>query len=83
MSLFDTAFLLLSTVLALYFSYVRFRAGMPRFGNAMVAATIFQAVFSLMGLDVFAYLSAAAFILLYMKSLTIIQAHGLSDGSVL
>lgn len=83
MDLLEIAFALLSTVLALYFAYVRFRARMPLFGQAMVAAAIFQLVFSLQGLDLFANISAAAFVLLYMKSLAIIQEHGLSDGSLL
>lgn len=82
MDFFEIAFLLLSTSLALYFAHVRFRAGMPLFGHAMVAAAVFQLVFSVQGLDLFANISAAAFVLLYMKSLAIIQEHGLSDGSL-
>ena len=82
MNLVDTAFQLLTTVLALYFTWVRFRARMPLFGHAMLATALFQLVFFLAGLDLLANISAAAFVLLYMKSLTILQDHGLSDGSL-
>ena len=36
MDFLDTAFYLVSTALALYFAYVRFRARMPLFGHAMM-----------------------------------------------
>jgi hypothetical protein len=82
MDFIETGFQLVSTALALYFSYVRFRARMPLFGHSMMAAAIFQLVFSLMNLDLISNVFAATFVLLYMKSLTIIQQHGLSDGSL-
>jgi hypothetical protein len=82
MDFIETGFQLVSTALALYFSYVRFRARMPLFGHSMMAAAIFQLVFSLMNLDLLSNVFAATFVLLYMKSLTIIQQHGLSDGSL-
>jgi hypothetical protein len=82
MNLFDISFQVLSTVLALYFAQVRFRARMPMFGHAMIAAAAAQLVFALNGLDLASNVCAAAYVLLYMKSLTIIQAHGLSDGSM-
>ena len=81
MDLLDTTFHLVSTALALYFTWVRFRARMPLFGHAMLATAILEFVFFLKGLDLAAYISAAAFVLLYMKSWTILQEHGLSDGS--
>ena len=82
MDFIETGFQLLSTALALYFSYVRFRARMPLFGHSMLAAALFQLVFSFMHMDLLSNIFAASFVLLYMKSLTIIQAHGLSDGSL-
>lgn len=82
MALLDTAFQLTSTLLALYFTWVRFRARMPLFGQAMLATAIFQLVFFLMGQDLWSNVSAAAFVLLYMKSWNILQEHGLSDGSL-
>jgi hypothetical protein len=82
MSFFDIAFHALSTTLALYFSHVRFRARMPLFGHAMLATAALEVVFSLKGMDLPAYICAAAFVWLYMKSLAILQAHGLHDGSL-
>jgi cell division protein FtsW (lipid II flippase) len=81
MDLLDTTFHLVCTALALYFTWVRFRARMPLFGHAMLATAILEFVFFLEGLDLAAYISAAAFIALYMKSWNILQEHGLSDGS--
>ncbi|MFL6548738.1 MAG: hypothetical protein ACJ8OJ_08585 [Povalibacter sp.] len=81
MNLFDTAFHLVSTALALYFAQVRFRARMPLFGHAMTVCAIAGLVLSFKGLDLAANVCAASYVLLYMKSLTIIQTNGLSDGS--
>lgn len=82
MDFLDTAFYLVSTALALYFAYVRFRARMPLFGHAMMGTAVFHLMFALEGMDLPANIAAAAFVLLYMKSLAILQEHGLSDGSL-
>ncbi|HEY5808478.1 MAG TPA: hypothetical protein VIT67_10945 [Povalibacter sp.] len=81
MSFFDIAFHVLSAALALYFSHVRFRARMPLFGHAMLASAALEVVFSLKEMDLPAYVCAAAFVWLYMKSLAILHEHGLHDGS--
>jgi hypothetical protein len=82
MDLLDTAFHVTCTLLALYFAQVRFRARMPLFGHAMLASAVFELIFALKGLDLASYICAAAFVWLYMKSLHIIHAHGLKDGSL-
>ena len=82
MDFLSIAFNLASTALALYFANVRFRAGMPIFGHAMVATAILGLVFSLADLDLAASICGAGFIVLYMKSLAILHQHGLDDGSL-
>ena len=82
MDFLSIAFNLATTVLALYFANVRFRARMPLFGHAMVATAILGLVFSLGNLDLPASICGAGFIVLYMKSLTILHEHGLDDGSL-
>lgn len=81
MEFLDIAFNLVTTALALYFANVRIRARMPVFGHAMVATAVGGLVFSLCDLDLPANLCGAGFILLYMKSLTILHEYGLDDGS--
>ncbi len=82
MDLLDTAFHVTCTLLALYFAQVRFRARMPLFGHAMLATAVFELIFALKGMELASYVCAAAFVWLYMKSLDIIHAHGLNDGSL-
>lgn len=81
MSLLDTAFDLLSTTLALYFAQIRFRARMPLFGHAMTASALLALCFSVRSMELPANICAAAYVLFYMKSLSILQQHGLNDGS--
>lgn len=83
MNFFDIAFHVLCAALALYFAQVRFRARLPLFGHAMMATAMLQLIFALMGLDLWSNVSAAAFLILYIKSLGIIQKHGFSDGGSL
>ena len=82
MDFVDTAFYFVSTALALYFAHVRFRARMPLFGHAMLGTALFHLIFALEGMDLPANIAAASFVLLYMKSLAILQEHGLHDGSL-
>jgi hypothetical protein len=83
MDFLELAFHVLCAALALYFAQVRFRARLPLYGHAMIATASFQLIFALKGLDLWSNISAAAFLILYLKSLAIIQDRGLSDGGSL